>query len=193
MGAKLTRIKPGEYTAADGRFTIGLTFDEKAWQILDREMHDEVVAVVPTIGEVRRWIELRLTPVCTCMTEDPGDGFGERVVTHSGGCPLAPEPAPTIQDPTWPKARPEWGSDTLQLPALDRAVQASQEVVQAGREVTVRVLKARWTTSRRVVGEKPTDSNVAEEIKRWNQLIDYIDEHGLAGTDLDPRPTKEQK
>lgn len=28
---------------------------------------------------------------CHCMTEDPGDGLGERVVTHSGGCPLHPE------------------------------------------------------------------------------------------------------
>lgn len=28
---------------------------------------------------------------CHCMTEDPGDGLGERVVTHSGGCHLHPE------------------------------------------------------------------------------------------------------
>lgn len=28
---------------------------------------------------------------CQCMTEDPGDGFGERVVTHSSGCPEHPE------------------------------------------------------------------------------------------------------
>ena len=28
---------------------------------------------------------------CTCMTEDPGDGYGERVVTHSGTCPEHPD------------------------------------------------------------------------------------------------------
>lgn len=28
---------------------------------------------------------------CRCMTEDPGDGWGERVVTHSSLCPLHPE------------------------------------------------------------------------------------------------------
>jgi hypothetical protein len=28
---------------------------------------------------------------CGCMTEDPGDGYGERVVTHSGKCPLHPD------------------------------------------------------------------------------------------------------
>lgn len=28
---------------------------------------------------------------CTCMTEDPGDGYGERVVTHSLDCPEHPE------------------------------------------------------------------------------------------------------
>ena len=28
---------------------------------------------------------------CDCMVEDPGDGYGERVVTHSGTCPLHPE------------------------------------------------------------------------------------------------------
>jgi hypothetical protein len=28
---------------------------------------------------------------CECMTEDLGDGFGERVVTHSMRCPLHPE------------------------------------------------------------------------------------------------------
>ena len=28
---------------------------------------------------------------CDCMTEDPGDGYGERVVTHSAGCELHPE------------------------------------------------------------------------------------------------------
>lgn len=27
---------------------------------------------------------------CDCMTEDPGDGLGERVVTHSRRCPLHP-------------------------------------------------------------------------------------------------------
>ena len=32
-----------------------------------------------------------VTPACRCMTEDPGDGLGERVVTHSSGCPLHPE------------------------------------------------------------------------------------------------------
>ncbi len=31
------------------------------------------------------------SPGCNCMTEDPGDGFGERVVTHSLSCPLHPE------------------------------------------------------------------------------------------------------
>lgn len=30
--------------------------------------------------------------VCTCMTEDLGDGYGERVVTHSSGCPDYPDP-----------------------------------------------------------------------------------------------------
>jgi len=28
---------------------------------------------------------------CTCMTEDPGDGFGERVVIHSLSCPEHPD------------------------------------------------------------------------------------------------------
>lgn len=28
---------------------------------------------------------------CECMTEDLGDGFGERVVTHSSGCVLHPD------------------------------------------------------------------------------------------------------
>lgn len=28
---------------------------------------------------------------CQCMTEDPGDGLGERVVTHSLSCRLHPE------------------------------------------------------------------------------------------------------
>jgi hypothetical protein len=28
---------------------------------------------------------------CDCMTEDLGDGLGERVVTHSLSCPLHPE------------------------------------------------------------------------------------------------------
>lgn len=28
---------------------------------------------------------------CHCMTENPGDGYGERVVTHFGGCPLHPD------------------------------------------------------------------------------------------------------
>lgn len=38
----------------------------------------------------------RMTPVrlCGCMTEDPGDGSGERVVTHSMTCPLHPEHDP---------------------------------------------------------------------------------------------------
>lgn len=30
-------------------------------------------------------------PVCRCMTEDPGDGYGERVVTHSLTCHEHPE------------------------------------------------------------------------------------------------------
>lgn len=28
---------------------------------------------------------------CQCMTEDPGDGWGERVLVHSARCPLHPE------------------------------------------------------------------------------------------------------
>jgi len=32
-------------------------------------------------------------PTCTCMTEDLGDGLGERVVTHSGTCPKHPDAA----------------------------------------------------------------------------------------------------
>lgn len=28
---------------------------------------------------------------CQCMTEDPGDGWGERVITHALSCPLHPE------------------------------------------------------------------------------------------------------
>lgn len=28
---------------------------------------------------------------CDCMTENPGDGYGERVVTHSARCPLHPD------------------------------------------------------------------------------------------------------
>lgn len=34
-----------------------------------------------------------LVKTCGCMTEDPGDGLGERVVTHSLGCPQHPEHA----------------------------------------------------------------------------------------------------
>ena len=33
-------------------------------------------------------------PECTCMTEDPHDGFGERVVTHSLTCSLHPDYEP---------------------------------------------------------------------------------------------------
>jgi hypothetical protein len=29
--------------------------------------------------------------VCGCMAEDPGDGEGERVLTHSMSCPLHPD------------------------------------------------------------------------------------------------------
>ena len=40
------------------------------------------------------------TAACSCMTEDPGDGLGERVLIHTGGCPAnnfppAVEPART--------------------------------------------------------------------------------------------------
>lgn len=31
------------------------------------------------------------TTGCACMTEDPGDGHGERVITHSGTCPQHPD------------------------------------------------------------------------------------------------------
>lgn len=34
------------------------------------------------------------THTCHCMTEDPGDGLGERVVTHSSSCADHPDPAP---------------------------------------------------------------------------------------------------
>lgn len=30
-------------------------------------------------------------PSCDCMTEDPGDGYGERVMTHSSTCREHPE------------------------------------------------------------------------------------------------------
>lgn len=42
------------------------------------------------------------SPGCNCMTEDPGDGFGERVVTHSLSCPMHPDHEPE-DSPAKPK------------------------------------------------------------------------------------------
>lgn len=37
-----------------------------------------------------KMVDAYFARLCQCMTEDPGDGFGERVVEHSGSCPLHP-------------------------------------------------------------------------------------------------------
>ncbi len=44
--------------------------------------------------------------ICDCMTEDPGDGYGERVVTHSGACYLHPENDDDAEVPVMKHPRP---------------------------------------------------------------------------------------
>lgn len=44
-----------------------------------------------SVSLTRDGVHIVTPDACHCMTEDPGDGYGERVLTHSGSCPEHPD------------------------------------------------------------------------------------------------------
>lgn len=65
--------------------------------------------------------------------------------------------------------------------------QAGPDVVRSGQLATARVLRARWSVARKTLDTNDTDRNYAEEQKRWDELIDYIEANDLNETEVDPR------
>lgn len=74
MTTNITKSRSGHYTVTirDGR------------RVLYKE------SLLPSLWAARKCANA-FKSTCTCMTEDPGDGFGERVVIHSGSCRLHPD------------------------------------------------------------------------------------------------------
>lgn len=53
--------------------------------------HGRAHTKAEAVAGAEAWMREHPLPACLCMTEDPGDGLGERVVTHSLTCREHPE------------------------------------------------------------------------------------------------------
>lgn len=111
---------------------------------------------------------------CGCMTEDPGDGFGERVVVHSMTCPLHPE-----HEPGEPMMK-----FTAQFPLAGRAAGFAEKIAESGWSATNIVRSGRTVTF-----ETPTPPDESPVNSPMTRFFDYLETVGYCGSDQSRKAT----
>jgi hypothetical protein len=180
MTARLERAEGG-YRAADGRFTVQLVESigtpkghGRMWRVEDTNgTGEDAVTMVDVLSEVREWISGKLAGSL---------GENNRPIPKVGRI-VKPEPQPTFAE-----VQAEHERVIDERVAAEEAGQVPPHVL-SGQQTVARVMKARWKTAWRVKDEaaEPSDRMINEEQTRWDELIDYIEAHGLNGTGVDPR------